>query len=172
MIGLSSGSWAAVVAAHPSLERLTIVEINPGYLKLIPKYPDVAGLLPVTQRRGRRFGVVDGYLRPALRRPNLTVATSARVTRLLIEDRRAVGVAYLLDGGGEEDEALAGEVVVSAGTIGSPQLLQLSGIGDRDALERVGVDVVHHLPGVGVSARCEGFASSSAAMRTSLRSCE
>jgi choline dehydrogenase len=111
------------------------------------------GLVPVTQRRGRRFGVVDGYLRPALRRPNLTVATGARVTRVLVEDHRAVGVAYRPEGtdeGGEE-EALADEVVVSAGTIGSPQLLQLSGIGPRDALERAGVDVVHELPGVGAN---------------------
>ncbi len=110
------------------------------------------GLLPVSQRRGRRFGVVDGYLRPALRRPNLTVVTDARATRVLLEGRRAVGIAYRPEGGdGDEEEAIADQVVVSAGTIGSPQLLQLSGIGPRAELERVGVEVVQELAGVGAN---------------------
>ena len=108
------------------------------------------GFVPVSQRRGRRFSVLDGYLRPARRRPNLTIVTDALVTRILIEDGRAVGIAYRLDGESTEDEArCAGEVVLCAGAIGSPHLLQLSGIGPGDALDHVGIAVVHDVPGVG-----------------------
>ena len=106
------------------------------------------GLVPVSQRRGRRWSVADGYLRPARRRPNLTVATNARATRIVLERGVAVGVAYRLDGREEEAHARR-EVIVSAGAINSPQLLQLSGIGPRHVLERVGVELVHELPGVG-----------------------
>jgi choline dehydrogenase len=110
------------------------------------------GYVRVSQRRGRRFGVAEGYLRPALRRPNLTVVTEALATRLLVERGQARGVAYRLHGEGrdEEEEAVAGrEVVVCCGAIGSPHLLQLSGIGPREPLERAGVSVVHELAGVG-----------------------
>ena len=81
------------------------------------------GYVRVSQRRGRRFGVADGYLRPALRRPNLTVVTEAVATRVLLERGRARCVAYRLHGEspGEEEEAVAGrEVVLCAGAIGSP----------------------------------------------------
>jgi choline dehydrogenase len=105
----------------------------------------------VSQRRGRRYGVVDGYLRPALRRPNLTVVTGALVTRVLVERGRAVGVAYRLGGGGDEEAHAAREVILAGGAIGSPHLLQLSGIGPRRLLEEVGVDVVHELPWVGMN---------------------
>jgi choline dehydrogenase len=107
------------------------------------------GLLPVSQRRGRRFSVVDGYLKPALRRPNLTVVTGAHATRVLLDGRRAVGVAYRLEGDESDEDALAEEVIVSAGAIGSPQLLQLSGIGPGEVLESVGIDVHQELAGVG-----------------------
>ena len=108
------------------------------------------GFVPVSQRRGRRFSVLDGYLGPARRRPNLTVVTGALVTRVLLENGRAVGVAYRPnEHDHSEDEALAsGEVILCAGAIGTPQLLQLSGVGPRAALEDVGVDVLHELPGV------------------------
>jgi choline dehydrogenase len=111
------------------------------------------GFVPVSQRRGRRFSVADGYLRPALRRPNLTVVTGALVTRVLVEGGRAVGVAYRLNGAaGQDEEAVAErEVVLCGGAIGTPHLLQLSGIGPREALESAGVGVVHDLPGVGAS---------------------
>jgi choline dehydrogenase len=110
------------------------------------------GYVPVSQRRGRRFSVVDGYLKPARRRPNLTVVTDALVTRVLLESRRAVGVRYRLDGEDVEEEApAAGEVVLCAGAVGTPHLLQLSGIGPRGTLEEAGVEVVHELPGVGAN---------------------
>jgi choline dehydrogenase len=108
-------------------------------------------IVRVSQRRGRRFGVADGYLRPARRRPNLTVVTGALVTRVLVEGGRAIGVAFVrADAEGAEEEARAArEVVLAAGAIGSPHLLQLSGIGPGEHLEEIGVEVLHELPGVG-----------------------
>jgi choline dehydrogenase len=109
------------------------------------------GFVPVSQRRGRRFSVLDGYLAPARRRPNLTVVTGAHATRIVIEDRRAVGVE-LVTRDGEPDEARAArEVVLCAGAIGSPHVLQLSGVGPRQPLEDAGIDVVHESPGVGAN---------------------
>ena len=105
------------------------------------------GFVPVSQRKGRRFSVVEGYLRPARRRPNLTVVTGALVTRVLVEHGRARGVAYRLpsDASADEEALAEREVVLSCGAIGTPHLLQLSGIGPREPLERAGVDVVREL---------------------------
>ncbi len=107
------------------------------------------GYVPVSQRRGRRFSVLDGYLRPAWRRPNLTVVTGAHATRVLVERGRAVGIAYRTDDGAESELLAEREVVLCGGAVGTPHLLQLSGIGPREPLERAGVGVVHELPGVG-----------------------
>ncbi len=110
------------------------------------------GFVPVSQRGGRRFSVLDGYLRPARRRPNLTIVTDALATRILIEDGRAAGVAYRLDGDEAEEQARCDrEVVLCAGAIGSPHLLQLSGIGPGDALADAGLAVVRDVPGVGAN---------------------
>ena len=109
------------------------------------------GLTPVSIRRGRRHSVVDGYLRAAMRRPNLTVVTGARATRLLVEDGRVRGVSYVLDDG--EEEAHAREVVVAAGAIDTPRLLLLSGIGPPEELERHGIEAVLAAPGVGRNLR-------------------
>jgi choline dehydrogenase-like flavoprotein len=110
------------------------------------------GLVPVSQRRGRRWSVADGYLRSAMRRPNLTVITNAHARRLVFEGRRALGVTYRADG--RDQDALAGrEVILSGGAINSPQLLLLSGVGPRAQLEQVGIDVAHDLPGVGRNLR-------------------
>ncbi len=111
-----------------------------------------SGFVPVSQRRGRRFSVLDGYLGPARRRPNLTVVTGALATRILVADGKAVGVVYRTKDDDIEDEARCSrEVVVCAGAIGSPHLLQLSGIGPRGALEEAGVEVVHEHPSVGTN---------------------
>ena len=113
---------------------------------------DGVGLVPVSQRRGRRFSVLDGYYAPARRRPNLTVVTDALVTRVLVEEGRAVGVAFRPDGDEPEDQVrCAREVVLCAGAIGTPHLLQLSGVGPREALISAGVEVVHEHPYVGAN---------------------
>jgi len=109
------------------------------------------GYVRVSQRRGRRFSVADGYLRPARRRPNLTVLTEAHVTRVVVERGRAVGIAYRVDGDEEEEVPAGREVILCSGAIGSPHLLQLSGIGPREPLEHAGVEIVHELPGVGAN---------------------
>ncbi|GAB2518838.1 GMC family oxidoreductase [Microbulbifer agarilyticus] len=97
---------------------------------------------------GQRAGVARQFIRPAMQRKNLTVITGARVSKVLLEGKRAVGVRYLKEGGEHEIKAVK-EVIVSGGALNSPQVLQLSGIGDREELSRVGVECHHHLPGVG-----------------------
>ncbi|HEY0452041.1 choline dehydrogenase [Actinophytocola sp.] len=94
--------------------------------------------------RGRRWSASKAYLRPARRRPNLDVVTRAMVTRILFAGDRATGVEY---GRGRRVEA--GEVILCGGAINTPQLLQLSGVGNAGELRALGVDVVADLPGVG-----------------------
>lgn len=108
---------------------------------------DGVGFYQVTQRRGRRWSAVDAYLRPALTRPNLTVLTGAVATSLAVEHGRATGVRYLLHG--SRHLATGGEVILSAGAIGSPHLLLLSGIGPAEDLRRHGIEVVLDAPEVG-----------------------
>jgi choline dehydrogenase len=114
---------------------------------------DGASLCQVTQRNGRRWSTADAYLRPAQDRPNLEVRTGVHVARVALEGDRAVGVV-LRDGRGREETVRAErEVIVSAGAIGSPQLLMLSGIGPADHLREVGVGggVVVDNPAVGAN---------------------
>jgi len=107
-----------------------------------------AGYYQTTSRRGLRVSSAVAYLRPARRRANLTVVTRAHATKLLFQGRRAVGVEWRR--GRELARATAGgEVILAAGAIGSPQLLQLSGVGPGDLLNTLGVRVVHDLRGVG-----------------------
>nr|BFE87320.1 hypothetical protein GCM10020093_099210 [Planobispora longispora] len=94
-----------------------------------------------TLHRGRRVSAARAYLHPVLGRRNLTVRTRTHVSKIIFQGRRAVGVEF--DG----KRVRAGEVILCGGAINSPQLLQLSGVGDADLLKRVGVEVVHHLPG-------------------------
>ena len=102
----------------------------------------------VNQKRGRRWSSARGFLKPALNRPNLRLETNVLVDRLVIEKGRAVGVRFIQ--GGETIEARAkGEVILSAGAIGSVQVLQRSGIGPADWLNELGIDVVLDKPGVG-----------------------
>ncbi len=111
---------------------------------------DGAGFYQVTQRDGRRWSAADGYLHPARTRTNLTVHTDTRVTRVLIEAGRAVGVTYL-HRGAEETARAEGEVILCAGTIGSPQLLLLSGIGPAEQLIEHGIRIAADSPGVGAN---------------------
>ncbi|MCZ7659573.1 MAG: choline dehydrogenase [Xanthobacteraceae bacterium] len=107
-----------------------------------------AGYFQVTSRNGRRCSTAVGYLRPARRRHNLAVVANALTTRILIEGRRATGVEYRV--GREAHVARArGEVIVAAGAINSPQLLQLSGLGPAALLQSHGVPVIADIPGVG-----------------------
>nr|AIS85770.1 choline dehydrogenase [Verrucosispora sp. MS100047] len=109
--------------------------------------PDNRGyaLTPVTQRDGARWSSADGYLRPALHRPNLTVLTGAQAHRVLIDDgHRATGVRLA-----DRTVTARREIVLSAGTVGSPHLLLLSGIGDPDDLHAAGVRPQVELPAVG-----------------------
>jgi choline dehydrogenase len=99
-------------------------------------------------RHGRRLSAARAYLHPVTHRPNLEVTTRAFVNRLLYEGKRVVGVEYNL-GGGSLDTAFAGEVILCGGAFNTPQLLQLSGIGNGAELRPLGVKVVHDRPGVG-----------------------
>jgi len=102
----------------------------------------------LTQKNGERCSAAKGYLTPHLARPNLTVLTRAVSARILMEGKRAVGVAYH-QGSELKDVRARREVIVCAGTFGSPQLLMLSGIGPGAQLQRLGIPVVHDLAGVG-----------------------
>jgi choline dehydrogenase len=105
------------------------------------------GCYQVTQKNGGRWSAADAFLRPALSRPNLQVETGAQTTRVLFDGRRATGVEYVRNG--RSRHVAAGQVILSAGAIGSPQLLMLSGIGPADELARHRIAVVADSPGVG-----------------------
>jgi len=98
--------------------------------------------------KGRRVNASKAYLTQARKRPNLTIRTRSLVTKINMSGTRATGV-QVRDRRGKTSDVSAGEVILSGGAINSPQLLQLSGIGNAEHLKSVGVDVVHHLPGVG-----------------------
>lgn len=102
----------------------------------------------VTQRRGARFSTADAYLKPAMRRENLSVLTGATVTRVVFDGNRAVGVEYQQNGHTCVASARR-EVVLCGGAVNSPQLLMLSGIGDRDHLAEHGIQTIYHAPEVG-----------------------
>ena len=112
--------------------------------------PDPEGFGPrqATIRRGMRVSMASAFLDPARRRPNLTVLSETPTLRILVEQRRAVGVEVESRGAKRRLSARR-EVIVSAGAYGSPHLLLLSGIGDAETLKAVGIDSVHHLPAVG-----------------------
>jgi choline dehydrogenase len=105
-------------------------------------------LRQLTIRGGTRVTTANALLRPAMSRPNLTVLTGAQATRVLMEGKRATGVEARTNEGMLQIRARR-EVVLSAGAIQSPQLLMLSGIGDGEHLTSLGIEVRHHLPGVG-----------------------
>jgi choline dehydrogenase len=108
------------------------------------------GYFQATMRRGFRCSAARAYLKPALKRPNLRIVTDAAVTRILFDGLRAAGVAYRRDGVPREARA-AREVILAAGAIQSPHLLQLSGVGPAALLRHHGIPVVKDLPGVGAN---------------------
>ncbi|WP_294352845.1 choline dehydrogenase [uncultured Sphingomonas sp.] len=129
---------AAAEAGHP---------VNPDFNGATQ---EGAGYFQTTSRRGRRCSAAVAYLRPARDRRNLDIATGAHVRRILFDGRRAVGVEWIGDGAKREARATR-EVILSAGAIGSPQLLQLSGVGDAAHLAALGIAPVHHNPEVGAN---------------------
>ena len=123
----------------------------------IPPIPDFnagdnegSSYFQVNQKRGFRWSAARGFLKPALARPNLRLETGCHTERVLIENGRAVGVVYRLNGVTHTAKA-RGEVILSAGAIGSPHLLKLSGIGPAQELAQHGIPVVKDTPGVGAN---------------------
>ncbi|WP_237152464.1 GMC family oxidoreductase [Oryzibacter oryziterrae] len=112
---------------------------------------DGMGPYQLSQRNGRRSSGSTAFLKPALKRPNLTVKTGVQVLRVVVEKGRAIGVECAAAGGRSEVIRAEREVLVTSGAIGSPRLLLLSGIGPANQLKSIGIPVVHDLPGVGAN---------------------
>ncbi len=108
------------------------------------------GYFQVNQKRGVRWSAARGFLKPALNRPNLRLIKNAEATRLLFEGRRAVGVEYVTPKGKAVVKGEA-EVILAAGAVNTPKLLQLSGIGPAEALREFDLPVIADLPGVGAN---------------------
>ena len=106
------------------------------------------GYFQQTAHNGYRWSTAKGFLRPARKRKNLTVITGAQTHRVIIENRQANGVEYNFKGSNKKAHA-SNEVILSAGAIGSPQILQCSGIGEGAHLQSLGIEVKHNLNGVG-----------------------
>ena len=151
------GGAGPLAVASPRIERSVLADafIRAGVQAGYPHTPDVNGRqqegfgpMDRTTRGGRRWSAARGYLAPAAARPNLTIVTSALTLAVKLEGRRAIGVIYALDGQTREARA-AREVILCGGAFNTPQLLQLSGIGPADQLQRLDIAVRHDLPGVG-----------------------
>ncbi len=136
---------------NPLFDRFVEAGVQAGYVRnddFNGTGQDGFGRYDFTIRNGKRCSTATAFLRPAMRRPNLTVATHALTERIVIEKSRAVAVDYVRRGVRHRARA-AREIVLSAGAVNAPQILMLSGIGDAADLKAHGIDVVHHLPSVG-----------------------
>ncbi|MGA8260879.1 MAG: GMC family oxidoreductase N-terminal domain-containing protein [Arenicellales bacterium] len=143
------------ISEWPERDGLTEAFVGACVQAGIPRTPDYNGremegvaYLQYNQRKGRRASTAYAYLNPARRRSNLVVITNAQATRILFEGKVATGVAYL-HGGTQRTVRATREIIVSAGSVDSPKLLELSGVGDAQRLRSLGIDVVNNLPGVG-----------------------
>jgi choline dehydrogenase len=139
----------------PAVNPLTSAFIEAGAELGWPRNDDANGAsqegistFQSTIRDGQRNSTAVGYLHPVMNRPNLTVWTDTLATRVLFEGTRAVGVTYLQNGS-EKHVRASNEVILSGGSINSPQLLMLSGVGPGEHLQNVGIRVVADVPGVG-----------------------
>lgn len=152
---IRGGSGLLGITIEPERTPLTEAFITAGEQIGVPRVVDLnrpsqegVGYTPRTIWRGRRQSTAQTFLKQARRRSNLKIITGANVQRILLRDRRAIGVAALVRGKTVEFHA-DNEVILSAGALMSPQLLQRSGIGDAGLLKRLGIDVAVHSPGVG-----------------------
>jgi choline dehydrogenase len=147
---LTSNAADKPLLCHTMIEagREIGLEYHEDVNHLPPGSGDNIGWVQQTRRGRRRQSAARTYLRAAKKRPNLQIVTGALVHRVLFDGTRAIGVEYGRGGAVERVDA-ASEVILSAGAIGSPHVLQLSGVGDPDHLGRVGIPVKHAVPGVG-----------------------
>lgn len=139
-------SWPILDAVREAAEELGVPQVddfNTGN-NLGSSY------FEVNQKAGFRFNAVRAFIRPVRHRKNLTILTHAQAKRIIFSERRATGLEFRLKGQSVR-VAVSDELILSAGAIGTPQLLQLSGVGPAQLLGRHGIDVVHHLPGVGAN---------------------
>ncbi len=156
--GADGPLWVEEVAANDKLE-LAELFVQAAVQTGLPRNPDFngasqegAGYYQLNIRRGRRQSTARTYLPLCEGRPNLALATGALCERVLLEDGRASAVEYRRTGRGGHSVTIARarrEVILCGGVINSPQLLELSGIGDRELLARLGIEPRVHLPGVG-----------------------
>lgn len=147
---------ADMVENHQILDAYVAAGVELGY-EQNPDYngakQDGFGIYQVTQKRGRRYSTARAFLDPIRGRGNLTIATKAACQKVVFEGKKAVGVHYL-DKKGDLTEVRANkEVILCAGAVQSPQLLELSGVGQPDLLSELGIDPVHELRGVGENYR-------------------
>ncbi len=156
--GYGGPLWVQEVANGEKLD-LADIFIQAGIQTGLPYNEDFngpaqegVGYYQTNIRRGRRQSTARTFLELCKKRPNLTIATGALCQQVLIEDGAAVGIEYRLTQGKNskvERAYASGEVILCGGVINSPQLLELSGIGDQDVLAALGLEVKQHLPGVG-----------------------
>lgn len=156
--GAAAGDEGADGALHISHQRSPRAStaawldaaVECGYEVERPNLPEPKGFAQtvVTQRRGARWSVADGYLKPALKTGNLNLITEAVATRVVFDGRRAVGIEFL-QGGQRRTVRACREVILCGGAVNTPQLLMLSGIGDARQLRSLGIDVLHNAPTVG-----------------------
>lgn len=135
----------------PLIEAFAKASVEAGYPQTADyngEQQDGFGRLQMTISKGRRASTASAYLRPALKRPNLTVLTGAMATRVVLEGARATGLQFRHQGA-ERTVTARREVLLSGGVINTPQLLMLSGIGDRDELAAHGIETRVGLPAVG-----------------------
>lgn len=138
---------------HPLCHRFIAAGESLG----LPASPDFngsrgegLGIFQITTRKGWRASTANAYLRPAIKTGKINLQTHAHATRILFEAKRATGVKYRQHGY-EKTAFVRGAVVLCGGAINSPQLLQLSGVGDQAQLSGLGIETQHHLPGVGAN---------------------
>ena len=150
------GSGPLEVSEMPMRRPICDAWVEAAKAKGYPINPDYNGakqegvaFYQLTTRNGLRCSAATAYLKPAKRRPNLRIETNAHASRILLDGKRAVGVAYRDKSGTERVARAHREVILTGGAIGSPQLLMLSGIGEANALRDFGIDVVADLWGVG-----------------------